>query len=120
MPSTVMIPVSGIGISLVPPGSGNLYSGGWGRIVGGIRVRYDVSGPNIVYLQVGPNLSGDLITITSGTSGLPALTDGFPMLPGDSYFIPKQRLCSGLETPRFAVPAAASGGFMFWEPELGR
>lgn len=114
MPSTVMIPVSG-GMGLVLSGQGNLFSGTWSQTRGGIQLRYDVSGPGIVYMNL-PNASGGFIpTATSGLSGVTTFSDGMPLGRGDSFFIPKVRLSSGLETPRFAVPAAASGGFLFWQ-----
>lgn len=122
MPSTVMVPLSG-GIGLVLSGQGFLFSGTWNAIKGGIRLRYDVSGPGVVYVQPWPTLSGGFpVTATSGGSGgfgsgTQNWTDGWPLGKGDQFFIPKARLSSGLETPRFAVPAAASGGFLFWAIE---
>ena len=115
MPSTVMVPASG-GIGLVQSGDANMWSGQWPRVVGGLQLRYDVSGPGTIYISPGPLLSGIVVTQTSGTSGVPSYTDGMVLAAGDAFFIPKQRLCSGLETPRVGVPAAASGGFLFWEP----
>lgn len=114
MPSTVMIPISG-GIGLVQSGQANLFSGSWDAVRGGLQLRYDVSGPGVVYMQPWPNRSGGFSpTVMSGGSGVTNFSDGVPLARGDSYFIPKVRLCSGLETPRFTVPTTASGGFMFW------
>ena len=113
MPSTVMVPVSG-GMGLVYSGQAYLYSGGPFQVVGGVALRYDVSGPGVVYVNC-TNLSGLAVTQTSGVSGVCSFTDGVPMGRGDAYFIPRLKLVSGLESVRIGVPAAASGGFLFWE-----
>lgn len=113
MPSTVMIPVSG-GMGLVYSGQAYIYSGGPFQVVGGINLRYDVSGPGIIYVNT-TNLSGLAVTAISGVSGVINFTDGVPLGRGDAYFIPKLKLVSGLESVRIAVPAAASGGFLFWD-----
>ena len=118
MPSTVMIPtVSGLisgGISLVPSGQAYVYSGSPFQVIGGVALRYDMSGPGVVYVGV-TNLSGLNVTITSGVSGFASYTDGMPLGRGDAYFVPKLKLVSGLESIRVGVPLAASGGFLFWE-----
>lgn len=114
MPSTVMIPVSG-GMGLVYSGQAYLYSGGPFQIQGGVNLRYDVSGPGVVYVNT-TNLSG-LVVTNSGTaiSGVVSFIDGVPMGRGDGYFIPRMKLVSGLESIRIGVPAAASGGLMYWD-----
>lgn len=116
MPSTVMVPVSG-GMGLVYSGQAYLYSGGPFQVVGGVALRYDVSGPGVVYVNC-TNLSGVGVS-NSGTaiSGVCSFIDGVPMGRGDAYFVPRLKLVSGLESIRIGVPAAASGGFMFWENE---
>lgn len=111
MPSTILTSQSG-GVLLC---SGNILSGG-PQLVGGIQLKLAVGAPAIVYVGL-PNLSGTVNTSTSGGSlSSGGLTDGMEISPGDSYFIPKTRLVSGVMTPRIIVPAAASGGRMFWEP----
>ena len=77
--------------------------------------------PGIVYCGL-PNLSGNYPSTISGgalSSGLSGyyLTDGMEMSPGDPYFVPKNKLVSGIETIRFVMPAASSGGRVFWESE---
>lgn len=113
MPSTTMVPASG-GIPLVESGLAQTFSGGPYRVVGGLQLRYDVSGPGVIYVRL-PNHSGLVVTGGSGVSGAVDFLDGMPLGRGDSYFIPNLRLYSGLETPRISVPAAASGGHLFWE-----
>ncbi len=111
MPSTVLISQSG-GMGLV---SGTIYSGTpWP--VGGVQLLYSntaQSGPIYVGL---PNQSGTVSTGASGgnlSSG--GMADGMEMIPGNSYFVPKVRLSSGIESIRLIVPAAASGARVFWE-----
>ena len=112
MPSCLTFTVSG-GHALV---SGNIYSGQNFQLVGGVNLKYSntaVSGP--IYIGL-PNLSGTVNTFASGgvlSSG--GLADGMEMIPGDTYFIPRSRLVSGIETVRVLAPAAASGMRILWE-----
>lgn len=112
MPSTQLFFQSG-GIGLV---SGAIYSGS-PRPVGGVQLLYSntaQSGP--IYIGL-PNLSGDATTAASGGSlSSGGLADGMEMIPGNSYFVPKVRLVSGIESIRVLVPAPASGARLFWEP----
>ena len=115
MPSSVVGDISG-GALLV---SGNLYSGTF-QFVGGLQIKMAIGAPGIVYCGL-PNLSGNYPSIISGgalASGLSGyyLTDGMELSPGDEYFIPRTRLVSGMETPRFVMVAASSGARVFWEP----
>ena len=112
MPSCQLFSQSG-GISLV---SGDVFSGG-PQLVGGVQLRLAAGAPSLIYVGL-PNLSGAVNTGASGgvfSSG--GLADGMEVSPGDSYFVPKTRLVSGIQTIRLIVPAAASGGRLFWEPE---
>lgn len=116
MPSTIVGDLSG-GALLV---SGNLFSGTalWAN-AGGLQLALDDGAPGAVYVGL-PGLSGNYPSTISGgalASGLSGyyLTDGMELSPGDSYFVPKSRLVSGLATPRFVMPAASSGGRVFWE-----
>lgn len=116
MPSTIVGVISG-GALLV---SGNLYSGTavWAN-AGGLQLRLAAGAPGTVYVGL-PNLSGCYPSTISGgalASGLSGyfLTDGMELAAGESYFIPRNRLTSGLLTPRFVMPAASSGGRVHWE-----
>lgn len=114
MPSTIVGNISG-GALLV---SGGIFSG-TGRIIGGIQLKLAAGAPGIVYCGL-PNLSGNYPSVTSGgalASGLSGyqFTDGMELSPGEDYFIPSARLVSGVETPRFVMVAASSGGRVFWE-----
>ena len=111
MPSALLFSQSG-GIGLV---SGAIFSG-TPLPIGGIQFKLAKAAPSLIYVCL-PNLSGSVATGTSGgslTSG--GLSDGMEVSPGDAYFVPRSRLVSGIETPRLIVPAAASGGRLFWEP----
>ena len=114
MPSLLLFPQSG-GIALV---SGAIYSG-TGLPVGGVQLKLAAGAPSLIYVAL-PGLSGSTSglapTSTSGgsmTSG--GLTDGMELSAGDSYFVPRSRLVSGISTISLVVPAAASGGRLFWE-----
>ena len=117
MPSSIVGLISG-GALLVS--GGDVYSGSaqWYK-AGGLQLKLAAGAPGIVYAGL-PNLSGNYPSTISGgalASGLSGylFTDGMELSPGDTYFIPKVRLFSGIETVRFAVPAASSGGRVFWE-----
>lgn len=102
--------------------SGDIYSGSildvkpWGRgTCGGIQFRLAKGAPSLIYIGM-PSLSGTTPTGASGgvfSSG--GLADGMEVSPGDSYFVPRSRLVSGLDTVRVIAPAAASGSRCFWE-----
>lgn len=112
MPSLMLFPQSG-GIGIV---SGAIYSG-QPLPVGGIQFKLAKAAPGLVYIGL-PNLSGAVATGASGGSlSSGGLADGMEVNPGDAYFVPKIRLVSGVETPRLIVPAASSGGRLFWEAE---
>jgi hypothetical protein len=109
MPSCQLFVQSG-GIALV---SGDIFSGN--PIVGGVQLKLAAGAPSLFYVGL-PNLSGTVSTSVSGgilSSG--GLADGMEISPGDTYFIPKTRLVSGIESIRLIVPTAASGGRLFWE-----
>ncbi len=118
MPSLSCLPQSG-GISLV---SGAIYSG-TDLPVGGIQlVRAGADGINPIYIWIPPAaalsgvVSGIAATQTSGgvwSSG--GFSDGMELGAGGSYFIPKTRLVSGIESIRVVCPANASGARLFWE-----
>ena len=110
MPSTQVFVQSG-GILLV---SGGIYSGTpWP--VGGVQLRVQNSGAGPVYIGL-PNLSGTVATLNSGGSlSSGGLTDAMELFPGDSYFVPKTRLVSGIETIRVLAPATSSGTRIGWE-----
>mgnify|MGYP001612349298 FL=1 len=111
MPSTQLFPQSG-GIALV---SGNIFSGSF-QPVGGIQLKLAEAAPSLIHVGL-PNLSGTASTSVSGGSlSSGGLADGMELAPGDSYFVPKTRLTSGIETIRLIVGAVASGGRLFWEP----
>ena len=98
--------------------SGGIFSG-TSHVIGGLQLKLSALAPGVVYVGL-PNLSGNYPSINSGgalTSGLSGyyLTDGMELSPGEDYFIPKSRLVSGVETPRFVMVAASSGGRVFWE-----
>ncbi len=110
MPSTILAGLSG-GVALV---SGAIYSGVLFPL-GGVQLHLAKGAPSLVYACL-PNFSGDVCTgVSGGSLSSGGLADGMEMNPGDSYFIPKSRLVSGIETIRINVPAAASGGRMFYE-----
>ena len=112
MASTQLFTQSG-GIALV---SGDVFSGSV-HPIGGVQLRLAAGAPALFYVGL-PNLSGDVSTGASGgvlASG--GMADGMEMSPGDAYFVPKSRLVSGIQSIRLIVPAAASGGRLFWEWE---
>jgi len=110
MPSTQLFSQSG-GIGLV---SGAIFSG-TGFPVGGIQLKLAAAAPGTIYVGL-PNLSGTVTTSVSGGSlSSGGLADGMELVAGASYFVPNTRLVSGIETIRLDVPAAASGGRLFWE-----
>lgn len=126
MPSTIVGNFSG-GVLLV---SGNILSGtifdvgtnyptGGGR-VGGIQLKLAKLAPGTVYVGL-PNyymLSGISTTMTSGAvESAGGFLDGMEVNPGEDYFVPKSRLISGLQSIRVVMPAASSGGRLFWEYE---
>lgn len=115
MPSSIVGDISG-GALLV---SGSLFSGSHLAVVGGLQIKRATADAGLIYCGL-PNLSGNYPSTISGgalASGLSGyyLTDGMEMSPGDSYFIPRVRLVSGVLTPRFVMPAASSGARVFWE-----
>jgi len=90
----------------------------WAR-AGGLQLKLAATSPGAVYVGL-PNLSGNYPSVNSGgalASGLSGyyLTDGMELAAGEPYFIPKSRLVSGVGTPRFVMPATASGGRVMWE-----
>lgn len=113
MPSTLLFPQSG-GITLM---SGAWPFSGSPQLIGGVQLKLSKAAPSLIYVGV-PNLSGQAPTGASGGSlSSGGLADGMELSPGDSYFIPKARLYqSGLQSIQVIVPAAASGGRLFWEP----
>ena len=124
MPSCQLFVQSG-GIALV---SGNIFSGTYGIYgpfpfpVGGIQLKLARGAPGPCYVGLPPIgylsgfTSGVSVTQTSGGSlSSGGMMDGVEMQPNDSYFIPRLRLNSGLASIQVAVPAASSGGVLFWE-----
>lgn len=113
MPSLQLTGAVSGGIPIV---SGVVFSGNTLLFpTGGINLRYSSSGIGPIYVGL-PNPLGTPLTILSGgslTSG--GLGDGFEMIPGQNLFIYKSRLTSGLESIRLGVPAAGSGGRLFWD-----
>lgn len=60
--------------------------------------------------------SGQSVTANSGgvfSSG--GFSDGIEMAAGDALFVPRSRLSSGILSILLNVPAAASGGVMYWD-----
>ena len=111
MPSTQLISQSG-GVALI---ASDIFSGS-PQLVGGVQFKLAKGAPGIVYLGL-PNLSGAVTTSVSGAGlSVGGLADGMELSPGDSYFVPKTRLVSGIVTPMVEVPAASSGARLFWEP----
>jgi hypothetical protein len=96
MPSLVLGQPYASGAQLVV--SGNLFSG---RLtpIGGIQLRWMSSGGNayIAFSGGGPPLSGGFMTTNSGGFGLSGgclsgMLDGFPLAPGDGFFVPMAAL----------------------------
>lgn len=117
MPSTMLFPQSG-GIGLV---SGQIFSG-TGYPIGGIQLVMDSDAPGPVYVGLQwfsggvAAASGGAVTINSGGSlSSGGATDGIRVNPGTNYFVPRSRLSSGVLSIRLAVPAASSGGRLYWE-----
>lgn len=112
MPSTQVFVQSG-GIGLV---SGSIFSGQL-LPIGGVQIYADRYNPSGYAVYVGlPNLSGTVSTSTSGGSlSSGGLSDGMPLYPDSSYFVPKCRMVSGIQTIRLLAPANASGARIFWE-----
>lgn len=122
MPSTQLISQSG-GVALV---SGDIWSGSISPPHAGIQLRLDSTAVGPVYVGVrrkaqpdsapfSGHLSGS-ITITSG-GGLSSggLSDGLRLDVGDSLYIPKIALSSGIQDIRVAVPATSSGARLYWQ-----
>lgn len=111
MPSTQLFTQSG-GIALV---SGEIMSGGLWPVIGGVQLKLAAGAPSLIYVGL-PNMSGDVTTgVSGGSLSSGGLADGMELSPGGTYLVPKSRLISGLQTIRLIVPAAASGGRLFWE-----
>jgi len=110
MPSVLVGNISG-GTQLF---SGWPYSGRPQLPVGGVQLRWDPNASGYAYVA----LSGG-VTINSGTfflsggslsSGTLGIMDGFPLKPGDPYFLSKLNFpVSGLMNIWIACDAAASG-----------
>ncbi len=109
MPSVIVTGQSG-GMLVI---SGNFFSGrNWP--VGGIQFRNDKSTSGNIYIAMSGN-----VTVTSGSYPLSGGIysgglDGFPLAPGDAYFIPMQGIQnkgpnSGNVSIYAALDAAASG-----------
>ena len=98
----------------VPLVSGSIFSGTMFP-VGGIQLKHSNSGIGPVFVCL-PNLSGAAPTFNSGGSWASGgLADGLELNPGDSYFVSKNRLVSGVETIRLVAPVASSGTRIGWE-----
>lgn len=86
MPSQLIGVISG-GQNLL---SGNYFSGlGAFHPVGGLQLRADKSNSGNIYVALsgGVTINSGVISNAGVTSG--GFMDGFPLAPGDSYFIPK-------------------------------
>jgi hypothetical protein len=95
--------------------SGAIFSGFSQGIVGGINFKLSASGAGPIFLST-PNFSGALPTMNSGgTLSSGGLADGMELSPGQTYFIPKLRLVSGVQSVRVDTPAASSGSRLFWD-----
>ena len=104
--------------------SGNPWSGFVVEPIGGIQLRWISSGGS-AYIALsggGPPKSGGFMTINSGamilSGGIASgMLDGFPLAPGDSYFIPKLAFKqSGVFNVYALCDQAASGvGRLYWE-----
>ena len=123
MPSTLVFPQSG-GINLV---SGDIFSGN-SLPVGGFQLKLARAAPGPIYVGIRRNnqlpdygqfsggLSGSYPTITSGgTLSSGGMLDGMELSPGDAQFIPRIALPSGIQDIKIAVPAASSGGRLFYD-----
>jgi hypothetical protein len=106
--------------------SGNPWSGNPWPITG-IQFRWlvNVSGAN-AYLGFsggGPVLSGNFMTINSGGLGaasgatLSGFLDGFPLAPGDSFFVPKGKFFPSGTYSVFGLcdPPASGIGRLYFE-----
>jgi hypothetical protein len=104
--------------------SGNVFSGRAPEPVGGIQLFWISSGGQ-AYISLsggGPVLSGGFMTINSGQMQLSGgyssgKLDGFPMVPGAGYFIPKLAFqVSGNFNVYALCDQSASGvGRLYWE-----
>ncbi len=113
MPSCTLISQSG-GSFLV---SGGIYSGSLWPI-GGIQLKLATGAGNLIYVGLPPLsgwISGHVTSTSGGNLSSGGLLDGMEITPGDSYFVPRYRLVSGIESIRLDVPTAASGSRLFWE-----
>lgn len=119
------MPTSG-GIALV---SGEIYSGTpWDLrpfpsqfgTLGGLQFKVAQSGTGPLYVCLPPlsgNLSDAAPTFNSGGSlSSGGLYDGMELFPGQDYFVPRSRLCSGISTVRVQGPSTSSGTRLNWEP----
>lgn len=113
MPSTLLFVQSG-GQNLM---SGTPFSGTY-QLKYGVMVRLDRDAPDKVFVGL-PNLSGTISTFLSGGSqSSGGMADAMPIYPGEAMFIPTQRLVSGILTPKLLGEASASGGRVYWEPDV--
>jgi hypothetical protein len=109
--------------------SGDPYSGGLVVPVGGLQVRADKNNSGNVYLSLsgafvfsgqvgclptsgGPTITSGAMPLSGGVSS--GLMDGFPLGPGDAFFIPRSALLvtgaySGTYQPCVGCDPAASG-----------
>lgn len=115
MPSKLLTCASG---SPYPIVSGNLWSGqGANHPVGGIQFYLDASSSGFAYV----GYSGGF-TVRSGTTELSGgviagLSDGFPLAPGGSIFLPKLGFTSGSVSVFATCDAACSGqARLWWQP----
>lgn len=111
MPSTQVISQSG-GVAIV---SGSVYSGTLFP-VGGVHLKLSASGAGPVYVCLPPPAFSGGPTLDSGGSlSSGGLGDGIELSPGDTLFVPKIRLVSGVATIRVQAPSASSGARLYWE-----
>lgn len=100
--------------------SGNPFSGNTGLPIGGIQLRWDPLASGLAYVGYSGGPTG--VTINSGGFFLSGggLSDGVPLAPGDTYFIPMVKLpyahTSGTFNIYFRADVACSGqARMYWD-----
>jgi len=121
MPSTLLFSQSG-GIALV---SGDIFSG---AVIpfGSVEMKLAAGAPGVCYVGIRRKFYPDTaafsgflsgaVTVTSGGSlSSGGWSDGMELSPGDRYNVPRLHLSSGIQDIRIAVPAASSGGRLFYE-----
>lgn len=116
MPSKLLTCASGSPYPLV---SGNLWSGqGAYHPVGGIQFYLDEtsSGKAYVGYSGGFTVNSGTLALSGGATSLYGLGDGYPIRPGESFFLPRVGMTSGAAPYATCDPACSGQARLWWLP----